>query len=214
MPDIQFVYFDLGNILVSFDPQRSCQNVADLFGVSIDQARAAVYESGLEVSYETGRINEKEFLLAVIEQLGEGGGDVSLNRFLDALGDMFTPIESMRATLQAVRNAGYRVGILSNTCYAHWDWVNRQDWPVMEGPFDTEVLSYEAGAMKPDADIYAVAEQKAGVPPESLLFLDDKQENIDAAIARGWQAVQCFGGPGLVEQLVRLGVISESPEVG
>ena len=45
---IEFVYFDLGNMLVAFDPEISCRNVADLVGVSIDDARRVIYESGLQ----------------------------------------------------------------------------------------------------------------------------------------------------------------------
>ena len=48
--------------------------------------------------------------------------------------------------------------------------------------------------MKPDSAIYDAAEQAAEVAVESILFLDDRQENIDAANARGWRAHCCVGG--------------------
>ncbi|QDT08492.1 HAD family hydrolase [Planctomycetes bacterium K23_9] len=207
--EIQFVYFDLGNILVSFDPQIACDNIAKLFDVSSERAQAAVYDSGLEDRYEHGEISEAGFLAEVRRHLGGevDGRDVPLQSFLNALGDMFKPIESMTRTIQQVRQAGYRIGILSNTCFAHWDWVARQNWPATKGPFDTTILSYEVGAMKPDAKIYAAAEAAANVDPQHILFVDDRQENIDAAISRGWQAAQCFGGAELEEQLRRFGVL-------
>ncbi|MGB7347586.1 MAG: HAD family phosphatase [Pirellulaceae bacterium] len=205
MTRIEFVYFDLGNILVSFDPKIACQNIARLFDVTSEQAQSAVYDSGLEDKYEHGELSEAGFLAEVRRELG--GKDVPLQAFLDGLGDMFKPIESMQRTIRQVRDAGYRIGILSNTCFAHWDWVVRQKWPVMEGPFDAVTLSYEVGAMKPAKKIYAAAEQAAGVSAEQIFFVDDRQENIDAAIARGWQAAQCFGGAELEEQLRRVGVL-------
>jgi epoxide hydrolase-like predicted phosphatase len=205
MTGIRFVYFDLGNILVSFDPDISCQNVASLFDVSTEQAKAAVYDSGLEDRYEHGELSEAGFLAEVRRELN--GKDVALQAFLDAVGNMFTPITSMQRTVQQVRDAGYQTGVLSNTCFAHWDWVSRQQWPVMQGPFDAFVLSYEVGAMKPDAKIYDAAEAAAGVAANEIFFVDDRQENVDAAIARGWHAAQCFGGAELEEQLRRFEVI-------
>ncbi len=47
--------------------------------------------------------------------------------------------------------------------------------------------------MKPDPRIYAAAEAAAGVAPSRILFLDDRAENVQAAIDRGWQAAQCLG---------------------
>ena len=206
-PDIEFVYFDLGNILVTFDPMISCENVAKLFSTTVDEANAAVYGSGLEDRYEHGEVSEAEFLAGVAEALGKSPSNVSLQAFIDAIGNMFQPIESMQQIIKQVRDAGYRIGVLSNTCFAHWDWVRRQNWPVMEGPFEVKILSYEIGSMKPDAKIYEAAERQAAVAPEKLLFVDDKQENIDAAIARGWNAGQCFGGESLVAQLKHFGVL-------
>ncbi|NND98595.1 MAG: HAD family phosphatase [Pirellulaceae bacterium] len=208
MNDIEFVYFDLGNILVSFDPMVACQNVAELYGCSAQRAHDVVYDSGWEDRYEHGEVTGEQFATHVHQQLGKQTAGIPTQKFLNALGDMFQPIESMRQTVQRVRQSGRRIGILSNTCFAHWDWVNRQGWPVMEGPFEIAILSYEVGAMKPDGRIYAAAEQKAGVPPERILFLDDKHENVDAAISRGWNAAQCFGGDELVGQLKHFGIIS------
>jgi epoxide hydrolase-like predicted phosphatase len=210
MSRIKFVYFDLGNILVSFDPDVACQNIATLFGVSAEKAKAAVYDSGLEERYEHGELSEAGLLAEVRRELGgdaSSGEDVDLQAFLDALGDMFTPIASMQRTVKRVREAGYHTGVLSNTCFAHWDWVSRQNWPVMEGPFEAFVLSYEVGAMKPDAKIYEAAEKAAGVAANEILFVDDRQENVEAATKRGWHAAQCFGGAELEDQLRRFNVI-------
>lgn len=202
---IDFVYFDLGNILVSFDPQLACQNVAKLLGVSNQQVDAVLYKSGLEESYERGEVTADELVAATTRELNVQQCDTQI--FLDAIADMFQPIESMQATIEEVRASGCRIGILSNTCFAHWDWLCRQRWPVLAGPFDVTVLSYEVGAMKPDPRIYEAAEAQAGISPEQILFIDDKQENVDAAVARGWNAVQCFGGPDAQEQLKAYGVV-------
>ncbi len=52
--DIEFVYFDLGNVLVSFDPEIACNNVVERFGIDVGQAKAAIFESGIQDRFEHG----------------------------------------------------------------------------------------------------------------------------------------------------------------
>lgn len=206
---IEFVYFDLGNVLVSFDPLLACDNVARLFHVTPTAVHAAVYESAHQTRYEHGELSGEEFASLVREQLGRSSGQMPTAALLDALSDMFTPIESMRSIVNQVHQSGIRFGILSNTCAAHWDWITRQGWPVMQEAYGEIILSYEAGVMKPNPRIYRLAEQAAEVPRERILFLDDKPENVLAARARGWHAVACFGGDQAQQALRRYRVIGD-----
>ena len=120
---------------------------------------------------------------------------------------MFQPIESMASTVRNVLASGMRIGILSNTCAAHWDWIIRQAWSATEGPFEHTILSFEVGSMKPDVKIYVAAESAAAVPAERILFLDDKGENVAAAKQRGWNAVECLGGESATEVLRKFAII-------
>lgn len=204
---IEFVYFDLGNVLVSFDPAIACRNVADRFGVTSEQAEAAVYRSGLEERFERGEVTPDQFSTEIRRQLGRDETAMPTDQLLDAVSDMFTPIDSMRGIVDSVRAKGYRIGLLSNTCHAHWDWIERQPYFVNEICFDVMILSFQLRTAKPDAEIYRCAEQQAELPGERLLFLDDRPENVAAAQERGWKAVQCLGGHSAASALRELGVI-------
>ena len=48
--------------------------------------------------------------------------------------------------------------------------------------------------MKPLAEIYRVAIDISGFAPETALFIDDKEENCDAATAMGMNAIR-FDSP-------------------
>lgn len=54
---------------------------------------------------------------------------------------------------------------------------------------DQVVSSAVEGIAKPDPEIYRIAAARAGVPPDRCLFVDDRQENIDAAVALGMTGV-------------------------
>ncbi len=210
--EIRFVYFDLGNVLVSFDPALACANVAELFGVTPADADRAVYQSGLQNRYEHGEGSGEQYATVVREALGDSAEPVATDDVLEAISAMFTPVEQMRAVIDSVRDRGLRLGVLSNTCQAHWDWILRQSYDVMGGRFDVTILSCAVGSMKPDSVIYEAAEAAAGVPPEQILFLDDKAENVAAAVDRGWTSEQCLGGPQAQAALQKHGVI-EPPAV-
>jgi len=211
---VRFVYFDLGNILVSFDRNRVCVAVADLFGGSTSRADEVLHRGGLQEDLEWGRIDELEFSRRLhdrflIDQTATRP-DVPLEKIRRAISDMFAPIEAMAGVVRQVRELGLPIGILSNTCQAHWDWVLAQQWDVTAGPFDVAVLSYQSKSMKPDATIYQHAEQHArriaGATPEQILFVDDRPENVEAARRRGWISEVCLGTDQVVEAFQRHGL--------
>ncbi|MFD3522357.1 HAD family hydrolase [Streptomyces sp. NPDC058653] len=51
------------------------------------------------------------------------------------------------------------------------------------------VNSSLVGVSKPDRRIYEIAAERAGVSPDRCLFVDDRQENVDAAVALGMTGV-------------------------
>jgi 2-haloacid dehalogenase len=64
------------------------------------------------------------------------------------------------------------------------------------------------GVTKPSPKIYRMVEEDCGLPPEALLFTDDRADNIAAAQARGWQ-VHLFDGPqGFSQRLVAADLLS------
>jgi FMN phosphatase YigB (HAD superfamily) len=43
--------------------------------------------------------------------------------------------------------------------------------------------------MKPDGKIYSVVERLTGRTGEGIIYLDDRFENVEAGLARGWRAL-------------------------
>ena len=59
----------------------------------------------------------------------------------------------------------------------------------------------DLGATKPNAEFYAAIEARTGFAPDALFFVDDRQPNVDAALARGWQAALWTGDARLLDLL-------------
>ena len=205
--EIGFVYFDLGNVLVAFDPSIACANIAELFEVDVAAAQEVIYASGLQTRFEHGQVSAEQYADFIRLHFNRNSHAIATEEVLEAVSAMFQPIVSMGEVLRRVKGSGFRIGVLSNTCVAHWQWILRQSYPLLEIEFDVTILSFEVGSMKPDGAIYQAAERAANIPARQILFLDDKPENVAAARARGWHAELCVGGVEAEQVLCRHRVI-------
>ena len=194
----RFVYFDLGNVLVNFDHQTAVDQLSELAGRPAELVRQVVFDSDLQNRYETGLVSGHEFAAEVNVELESA---LPAADILKAISDIFWPNLPILAAIEWVKRAGIPMGILSNTCEAHWRWIEFQQWPVMGPWWSQTVLSYEVQSMKPNSKIYEVCEQRVGCRGQDVFFTDDRADNIAAAQLRGWSTCQFESAEMLIERL-------------
>ncbi len=90
----------------------------------------------------------------------------------------------MQAAVRALRAAGLRTGLLSNS----WGMA---DYPrhLFPGMFDVVVISGEVGMRKPEERIFRHAAGLLGLEPAECVFIDDIEVNVTAAEAIGMTAI-------------------------
>ncbi len=104
------------------------------------------------------------------------------------------------------RGAGGRTAMLSN-CGPEVMGRMRADRDLA-ATFDTLVISWEVGVLKPDPAIYRLTLERLGVAAPAALFVDDRLENVAAAERVGVQGLLFTGDaslPELRERLARSG---------
>ena len=74
----------------------------------------------------------------------------------------------------------------------------------LEEWFDVVIVSCEVGVCKPDLRIYQLCLSRLGVEPPEALFVDDRQENVEAAATLGLQTVHFTGDHLLPEIRARI----------
>jgi putative hydrolase of the HAD superfamily len=201
---IHFLYFDLGNVLLHFCHDRMCRQMADAAGIEVERVREIVLSDTALREQETGSLNPVTFHDYFCR---ETGSDVTADALHAAAADIFTLNEPIVPLVDRLANSGHRLGILSNTNEAHWRFVTDGRFaPLLPGPFEQAVLSFQEGAMKPDPTIYAAAARRAGVALDEIFFTDDREENVAAARASGFDAVTFTGPKKLLQELVNRGV--------
>lgn len=182
---IRTCLFDLGNVLVHFSHDRMCQQMGALCDRSATEIRRLLIESGLQDEFERGRVSESEFHQRFEQQVGE---TVDFDALRQAGADIFWLNEPMPSILDALKAAGVRLVLLSNTSVTHFEFV-RQTFDVLDR-FDEFVLSYRVGALKPDPVIFEAAIKTAGCDPEECFYTDDVAEYVEHARTLGLQAEQ------------------------
>jgi putative hydrolase of the HAD superfamily len=73
--------------------------------------------------------------------------------------------------------------------------------------FKVTLSSCYLGLRKPDAAIYQTALDLLGRPAERIMMIDDRIENVDAAVKAGMKGILFEGEPGLRTELAGLGVL-------
>jgi len=200
----EFIYFDLGNVLLTFDTQIACRQLAELTGLGVERIREIVFSSRLQWRYECGEVSSREFYDAFCAAAGVRPDYDALHHAHSAMFSLNVPVVPIASHLWG---AGYRLGILSNTCEAHWNYVAGGRYAVIGELFSVQVLSYRERCCKPDREIYQRAVERAGVPPQRIFFVDDRPENVAGAVAAGLDAVLFEGASALAESLRARGLV-------
>jgi epoxide hydrolase-like predicted phosphatase len=129
-------------------------------------------------AYERGEYDDSVFLPKFARAIGVSRHD--MDGFLDDV----QPDDRMFAAVAALRNHGVRVGLLSNS----WG-MSGYPRELLTDTFDGVVISGEVGMRKPEPQIYRYAAQVIGVAPNSCLFVDDTEAQLEAAAQVGMTVI-------------------------
>lgn len=204
MPTPGFFFFDLGNVLLHFDHQIACQNLAKLCSKTAEEIYAIIFASDLNSRYETGQLTTEEFYQQFCDAVGEKPDFAATCLAASAI---FTPNFSLFPIVTQLKSEGRRLGILSNTCDAHWQYAIDGRYRILNDVFEIAVLSFEEHCSKPDRRFYDVAVEKAGLDAEQIFFVDDRPENVSGAKSVGIDAVQYLSTADLVSDLHKRNVL-------
>ena len=186
--------FDLGGVVLDLFVERSFAALLSL-GVQADM----LTESGCLMNermmqYDRGDITTDEFfgyIKSFVPQAAAGELDAKVQEVWNLmLGDI--PVAKLQR-LAALRSAGYRVVMLSNTNVGHWPRIEQlfveACGKLPSECFDALYLSFLMRCRKPEPEIFLSLLGSEGVEAADCLFFDDSAENCAAARALGIDAV-------------------------
>jgi len=202
---LSVLVFDLGKVLVDFDYSIAAGQIAPLCTSPADPVKFFSQHAALLTSYELGLLTSQEFYDKIKSVSGFSGTQAEFSAFF---ADIFTPIQPMIDMLAVLKKTRLPTYLFSNTNDLAIDHIRRR-FPFF-CDFDGYVLSYEHRAMKPSAKLYEIVERASGRRGGEILYIDDRPENVEAGVARGWQGILHETPSGTREALQKLGLLSQS----
>ncbi len=183
MSTIQAVLFDFGKVLSLSPNPAAWSRMQKISGLSEDALTASYW--AIRDDYDAGLFNGDTYWDRVTgRKLSSEERRMLKAADVDLWTDMNQP---MLAWVGELHRRGIRTGILSNMPDAMAEGIcERFDWIAN---FHHTVWSHALKLRKPQPEIYAAAIAGLQVPAETILFLDDKEENTAAAEAAGMQAI-------------------------
>ncbi len=198
---IKSVILDLGKVIVPFDFQRAYKGMEARSGVPAEVIRRRLGETDLFRQFESGKISGLNFAHEVSVLLNIS---IPYDEFIPIWTSIFLPETLISERVIEELRGRARLVLLSNTNVIHFDML-RQSYPLLRH-FHATVVSYEVGAMKPDAAIYEHAIRAAECGAAECLFFDDMPENVEAARGCGIQAEVFESEAQLLAVLTRNGI--------
>ena len=188
---IDTVVFDVGNVLLSFDPPAILRDLAADVPEQWPRLMDRVFRSPYWVMIDHGTAPMEEIVDAMIGR--ETDLAPAIRRIMSGWIEMKETIPEGLQAVEACKAHGKRLLVLSN--YGDEPFAHVEKKYAFFQQFDALAVSSRIGLMKPDPVMYRTVTERYGLTPERTLFIDDNPQNIEAALQAGWQGF-CFSHPG------------------
>jgi 2-haloacid dehalogenase len=200
----QAVIFDIGNVLTRWQPETFYDRVIG------KQRRRALFAAvdlhGMNDLIDAGALF-RETIYDWADHFPDWAPEIRM--WYERWIELASPrIDGSIALQRALRAKGIPVFMLSNaSAFAFSEALPKMDFLQ---DFDRRYISGAMGVIKPDPRIYQMVEQDCGLPPDQLLFADDRVENIVAAAQRGWRVHHFESWQGWAERLITEGLLTRT----
>jgi len=188
MSAVAAVLFDVGNVLIHWDPRNLYRRIFRTPDGAPDEDRvewflATICTTPWHIRHDLGRPPEAQ-TAELIQLHPEYRAEIEAfySRFQEMIPG---PLDAMVAAKQSMRAAGIPVYGLTNFG-AETFRETRERFGFLKD-FDGVVVSGEEGMIKPDPRIFELCIARFGLTPEHTLFVDDSARNIEAAAVLGFR---------------------------
>jgi len=186
------VLFDLGGVVLG-SPLHAIRNYERELGFAnnaINLVAAQTAPTGAWSRLERGEIEMEVFYGAFEADCAAAGLTMDARVMMQRMSESAEPRPAMLSAIATLREAGFRVGALTNN-WAHAEDAERSDGTrALRDRFDVFIESSVEGLRKPDPNIYKLACKRLKVAPAEVIFLDDIGGNLKPAQAMGMATIK------------------------
>ena len=198
---IKNIIFDVGKVLVEYDPDGMMKKLG-FDEETLQTVNQAVFQNELWNESDRGVLSPEELLEAFIAN--NPAYEKEIRQVIDAVGDTISLMPYTVEWVKGLKEKGYHLYILSN--YAEYTYEKTSHKMEFLPYMDGVVFSYRCKLIKPEKEIYEYICETYGLKPEESVFLDDREDNVQAARNMGMNGIEFENyaqGSETLEQLLK-----------
>lgn len=199
---IKNIIFDIGGVLVSFEPDRVFREM----GLPEEEVQI-LYQHTAKSPYwkelDRGVLPKEEVFQTMVNTMPQAYRKDAMEFFTKRIPEAVTSFDYSADWLKGLKERGYNIYLLTN----YPEWLFETHWkkgftfvPYVDG----KVVSGKVKLIKPDHAIYETIIKKYSLNPAESVFIDDVKENVQAAKETGLNAIQFTNINDVKSQLEKL----------
>lgn len=197
---IRVVVFDFSGVIAKIDKRELASFIAHSLQISKKDARHTIRK--LKRNIQQGETEEDFWsIYANSERI------ILPNQWIEKLNGArihaLKEISGMVDIVKELQRHGYQTALLSNA--GEWATALRRRSSFYQ-LFHPALFSFEIGVEKPNREIYEILLNQLQVPPQAILFIDNKPRNIKAAKPLGIDGIIFIDTDQLIEELKERGI--------
>ncbi|MDE5610505.1 MAG: HAD family phosphatase [Odoribacter sp.] len=177
------IVFDLGGVVVDWNPERLIREYP-----GDPEMPVALFEKGFFErfwpDYDRGRVSQTD----IVKEISRFTGRCYAESwdFVEFIKHSLRDLPVTQRFIKELSERGYRLFCLSNMSVEFYDYLkDREVFSYFEG----QIISALEHVIKPEKEIYEVLMNRYDVVPEEAVFIDDLEQNVEAARQLGFHTV-------------------------
>ncbi|HEV5085766.1 TPA: HAD family phosphatase [Streptococcus pneumoniae] len=181
------IIFDLGNVLIEWNKEKILSKICKN-DLEYNLFNKFVFQSNLWIDLDNGKISLEFLENQLIDEMGHQYQD----QIHELVWNWFNYVDlydEVYELIKQLKKKNFQIYVLSNTSsifHILLDSVLSKVSSVLDG----YVISCEVKMMKPQKEIYLSLVNKYQLDIKNCIFLDDLEENVEAARTLGIKAFQ------------------------
>ena len=193
---IKNIIFDLGNVLIKFNPFSFIEeNVKE---ENREKFHKIVFQGEEWLNLDRGTITYEEATQKLSEKFPEEKANIE-KLFTNNIQDVLFMDKTNLEFVNSLKSNNYKLYILSNFHKPAFNKISTIH--NFSEIFDGKVISCDCHLLKPEPEIYELIIGKYGLIPEETAFIDDSQNNVDAAKKLGINGIHLKNMKELIKTL-------------
>lgn len=201
---IKNIVFDVGGVLLQNGIKQFIRERVT-YKEDSDIIERELFQSIERIQLDRGVIGKDEAFNRMLSRIPERSREEAMHIYEEYM-DNRKCTRGMVELIQTLKEQGYKLYVLSNFSTDFWSVIEKSKLDFFK-LFDGVFVSSFYQAVKPEREIFELFLTKYKLQAEECVFVDDKAENVEAAIRQGFKGFHFNNNTGtLAEYIQNIGV--------